>query len=129
MILTIVLPISLSSFTHAFTSMDRDNFTKEGYKVLFDHIESIEEVDNEIELDVIQLCGEFSEYPAPRPPPSQAHVQPGGQIRHRARICDGWVTRVWKAPSGHQKLWPGPICDSRISALQTPISAPGRLTT
>jgi len=56
--------INVYDFERAFAEMDRkDNFSYEGKKALFDYIESIEEdTGEEIELDVIALCCEFSEY-------------------------------------------------------------------
>jgi len=56
--------INVYDFERAFAEMDRkDNFSYEGKKALFDYIESIEEdTGEEIELDVIALCGDFSEY-------------------------------------------------------------------
>ena len=56
--------ISASDFTAAFHTMNRaDNFSHEGLLALFDMLESIEEdTGTPIELDVIALCCEFSEY-------------------------------------------------------------------
>ena len=44
--------------------MDRNNqFTYEGKKALFDYLENYEEeTDQQIELDVIAFCCEFTEY-------------------------------------------------------------------
>ena len=51
-------------FGEAFTQANRkDNFSYEGLGALFDHLEQYEEdTGEEIELDVIALCGDYSEY-------------------------------------------------------------------
>ena len=56
--------VNFCDFTDRFRSHDRqDQFTYEGKKALFDYLEEIEEgCDTEIELDVIALCCEYSEY-------------------------------------------------------------------
>jgi len=56
--------IGFSQFTDAFRDMGREeNFTYEGKRALFDYLESFEEdTGEEIELDVIALCCEYSEY-------------------------------------------------------------------
>ena len=52
------------SFIEAFKNSHRlDNFTIDGLRALFNYIEQYEEdCDTEIELDVIALCCEFTEY-------------------------------------------------------------------
>lgn len=56
--------ISFSQFCDRFRDMNRDNnFSYEGKKALFDYLEALEEdTDTEIELDIIALCCEYSEY-------------------------------------------------------------------
>jgi len=56
--------VSFCDFTDRFRSHDRqDQFSYEGKKALFDYLEEIEEeCDIEIELDVIALCCDYSEY-------------------------------------------------------------------
>ncbi len=56
--------VSLWEFQDAFTDMNREsNFSYEGQKALFEYLENYEEeTDEEIELDVIALCCEFTEY-------------------------------------------------------------------
>ncbi len=56
--------INFSEFTDRFRDMDRDNnFTYEGKRALFDYLEEYEEdTGEEIELDVIALCCEYTEY-------------------------------------------------------------------
>ena len=51
-------------FEQAFKNMNRDsNFSYEGKKALFDYLEQYEQdCGTEIELDVIALCCEYSEY-------------------------------------------------------------------
>ena len=55
--------INLYDFRNAFYKMGRtDNFSYEGLKVLFDYIEELEmATGEEMELDVISLCGDFVE--------------------------------------------------------------------
>lgn len=55
--------ISFSDFVDDFRSIRPDNFTYEGLEALFDYLEQLEQdTGEEIELDVIALCCEFSEY-------------------------------------------------------------------
>lgn len=56
--------INKSQFHDAFRSMGRENqFSYEGKNALFDYLEEYEaETGAEIELDVIALCCEYSEY-------------------------------------------------------------------
>ena len=56
--------ITFSQFCDRFRDMGRDdNFTYDGKRVLFDYLEGYEE-DSEtvIDLDIIALCCEYSEY-------------------------------------------------------------------
>lgn len=54
--------INFNAFTDAFNAIRPDNFTYEGLRALFDYLTEIEEeTGEEIELDVIALCCEFSE--------------------------------------------------------------------
>ena len=56
--------INLYDFEQAFQAMGRkDQFTYEGKKALFEYLEQYEEDTGEpVELDVIALCCEYSEY-------------------------------------------------------------------
>lgn len=56
--------ITFCQFCDAFRDAGRaDNFTYEGKKVLFEYLEMLEDdCDTSIELDVIALCCDFSEY-------------------------------------------------------------------
>ena len=56
--------ISLSDFRDAFVSMDRKNqFSYEGLEALYNYLIEYEEGTGEkVELDVIALCCEYSEY-------------------------------------------------------------------
>jgi len=56
--------ITKSDFQAAFTTMNReDNFSYEGLSALFDYFEDFEDDTGiAIELDVIAICCEFSEY-------------------------------------------------------------------
>lgn len=54
--------VNFSLFTDAFTRMNRkENFSYDGLRALFDYLESLEDDDNKIELDVIGLCCTYSE--------------------------------------------------------------------
>lgn len=55
--------VSLYDFREAFRTADRrENFSWEGQEILFDYLESYEdETGEEIELDAIALCCEYSE--------------------------------------------------------------------
>ena len=54
--------VNFSDFTDAF-QIRKENFTYEGRWALFDYLERLEEdTGEEIELDVIALCCEYSEY-------------------------------------------------------------------
>ena len=56
--------VSFTDFTRAFHDCGRGTqFTHEGLKALFEHLEDYEDATGEeIELDVIALCCDFSEY-------------------------------------------------------------------
>jgi hypothetical protein len=56
--------INFQDFCDAFAKMNRDNnFSYEGKQALFDYLEEYEESTGEkIELDIIALCCEYTEY-------------------------------------------------------------------
>ena len=56
--------VNFSSFVDAFNAHGRgDNFSYDGLRVLFDYIEELEEgIGEEIEMDVVALCCDYSEY-------------------------------------------------------------------
>jgi len=55
--------VNFSDFCDAFVDAGRDNFSYEGKKALFDYFEELEsDCGEEIELDVIAFCCEYSEY-------------------------------------------------------------------
>lgn len=54
---------SFSQFCDSFSDTYKDNFTYKGKRALFDYLENYEEESGEdIELDPIALCCEYSEY-------------------------------------------------------------------
>ena len=55
--------ISKSDFIHEFEAMGRvGNFSYEGREILFDYFEQLEkDTGEEMELDVVALCGQYSE--------------------------------------------------------------------
>ena len=54
--------VNFSRFCDAF-QIRKDSFTYEGKRALFDYLEEFEEgTGEEIELDVIELCCEYTEY-------------------------------------------------------------------
>lgn len=50
--------VNIYDFRDAFKNRNRDNFSYEGYELLFDYLEDI---DPDMELDVIGICCDFSE--------------------------------------------------------------------
>jgi hypothetical protein len=58
------MTIDLNGFKNAFANLGRiDNFSHSGLQALFNHLEDIEQVGGgEIELDVIAICCEFTEF-------------------------------------------------------------------
>lgn len=56
--------IGFCQFCDAFTAMDRqDTYTYAGKRALFDYLEELEgDTGEEIELDVVALCCEYTEY-------------------------------------------------------------------
>jgi len=55
--------VNLNDFRDAFKRFDRDNFSYEGLGALYDYlIETELEMETELELDVVALCCDFSEY-------------------------------------------------------------------
>lgn len=55
--------INFNQFHDEFNSIRPDNFSYDGLRALFDYIEEYEEsCDQEVELDVIALCCEYTEY-------------------------------------------------------------------
>jgi len=51
------------SFTEAFRETRPDNFSYEGRKALYEYLEDLsEDIGEPIELDVIAICCEYSEY-------------------------------------------------------------------
>jgi len=55
--------VYFNDFYDVFQSKRPDDFSYEGLKALFDYLEQYEQdCDQEIELDVIALCCEFTEY-------------------------------------------------------------------
>jgi hypothetical protein len=55
--------VNKSMFMDAFRTLRPDSFSYEGLSTLFDYLESYEEeLGEEIELDVIALCCDYSEY-------------------------------------------------------------------
>ena len=55
--------VNFSTFQTAFEQLRPNNFSYEGLTALFDYFEQYEaETDEELELDVIAICCEYSEY-------------------------------------------------------------------
>jgi len=55
--------VNFSMFRDAFVAMDRgDQFTYDGFERLFEYLEELSEAEP-FKLDVVELCGEYSEYP------------------------------------------------------------------
>ena len=55
--------VSIYDFERAFKRCERENFSYDGLKALFEYLEEYEEgTGEEIELDVIALCCDYMEY-------------------------------------------------------------------
>ena len=55
--------INMYGFERAFKNFERDNFSYDGLKALFEYLEEYEEdTGEEVELDVIALCCDYMEY-------------------------------------------------------------------
>ena len=55
--------INIYDFERAFKRHERENFSFDGLKALFEYLEDLEsDIGEEIELDVIALCCEYAEY-------------------------------------------------------------------
>ena len=55
--------VNFYDFERAFKRYERENFSYDGLKALFSYLEEYEDdTGEEVELDVIALCCEFSEY-------------------------------------------------------------------
>jgi hypothetical protein len=55
--------INMYDFERAFKNFERDNFSYDGLKALFEYLEEYEDsTGEEVELDVIALCCEYMEY-------------------------------------------------------------------
>ena len=55
--------INLNQFKQGFKDLNRNNFSDEGLKALFEYFQQLEsDLDDEIEFDVISICCEFTEY-------------------------------------------------------------------
>ena len=55
--------VNIYDFQRAFKTYDRDNFSYDGLKALFEYLEEYEDdTGEELELDVIALCCDYTEY-------------------------------------------------------------------
>ena len=55
--------VTQHEFIDTFKKVRPDNFSYEGLKVLFEHLEMVEEgIDKPIEFDVIAICCDYTEY-------------------------------------------------------------------
>ncbi len=55
--------VNFSQFCDSFSDTYKNNFSYEGKRALFEHLESIsEDIGEDIELDPIALCCEYTEY-------------------------------------------------------------------
>jgi len=60
---TMIQTVNEYQFTRAFAIAERDNFSYDGLKALFESLEQFEDETGETEvLDVIALCCEYAEY-------------------------------------------------------------------
>jgi hypothetical protein len=57
--------VNFNTFHDEFAAIRPDNFTYSGLRALFDYLEQLEEdIGEPIELDVIAICCEYSQYTA-----------------------------------------------------------------
>jgi len=57
------ITVSFNQFCDSFDDSRKDNFSYEGKRALFDYLENLEDdTGEEMELDPIALCCEFTEY-------------------------------------------------------------------
>ena len=55
--------VNIYDFERAFKRCERENFSYDGLKALFEYLEEFEDgTGEEVELDVIALCCEYAEY-------------------------------------------------------------------
>ena len=55
--------INFSQFCDSFSDTYKNNFTYDGKRALYDYLEALsEDIGEDIELDTIALCCEYSEY-------------------------------------------------------------------
>ena len=55
--------VNMYDFERAFKRFERDNFSYDGLKALFEYLEEFEDgTGEEVELDVIALCCDYMEY-------------------------------------------------------------------
>jgi hypothetical protein len=60
--MTMKQTVDFQTFRDTFRAYDRDNFSREGMELLFDYLEQYEsDTGEELELDVVALCCEYSE--------------------------------------------------------------------
>lgn len=52
--------ITFNQFIDTFKTMNRDYYSYQGYRIIYDELETLFEGD--YELDVIEICGTYSEY-------------------------------------------------------------------
>lgn len=57
------ITVTQNDFVNAFQKIRPQNFSPNGLRALFAHIEELETMGEEMELDVIALCCDFAEYP------------------------------------------------------------------
>lgn len=58
------ITVTQNDFVNAFQKIRPQNFSPNGLKALFEHLEELEScMGEELELDVIAFCCDFAEYP------------------------------------------------------------------
>jgi hypothetical protein len=99
--------VSFYDFERAFVDMGRkDSFSYAGLRALFDDLEEYEAIiGEEIELDVISLCGEYSEYSSAVEAAQQYDYEPNpdddeDEAEERALRWLGNHTTVIEFPGG-----------------------------
>ena len=83
--------INFSTFHDDFKAIRPDNFNYSGLRALFDYLEQYEEDTGEaIELDVIALCGDFSQYDSVEEAMQQYSLEDGEDLSEYTTVieCD-----------------------------------------
>lgn len=81
--------VSQSTFINAFQSVRPENFSYDGLCALFDYLEELEaDTGEEMELDVIAICCDYSEYESAREAAAQYGWEPDEDDNEEDQAAD-----------------------------------------